>query len=257
MKIEVLGSSGGGSLGYNLSSFLIDETILLDAGSVINVLPVERQLKISGVFITHAHFDHIRDLPLLVDNFLGESKRSLEVYALKEVIFSLKDFIFNNKIWPDFTKIPNSKESILKFFPLKLNVTLKFQEYKVKAIPTKHTVPSCGFIIEKNGKRLFYSGDTGPDLELWNALKGIKFDVLITELSFPDKMEDIALASKHYTPRLLFKHIFTLEPLPDMIFIFHLKPIFRNLIIEEVEYYKRKYHVKNLSVLSDSEVIEF
>jgi len=253
MKISVLGCSGGGSLGYGLSSFLIDETLLFDAGSVAQKLSIEDQLKINGVFVSHCHFDHIRDLPMIVDNFLVQPGRTLKVYALPSVIEALKKHIFNDWVWPDFTKIPNSSNPVLTFVEVREGSSINLGDYTVIPVLTEHTVPSCGYLL-KGEKSVFYSGDTGPGSRFWKDFEDNWPDALIIEVSFPDFMENIALASKHYTPKLLFEELSLLKTKPKELLVFHLKPMFRDEIIKELKHYGENSGIK-VRVLRDSEVV--
>ena len=255
MKLQVLGSYGGGAVGFHLSAFLLNDELLLDAGSVISHLSISKQLKIKGVFLTHSHFDHIRDLPVLADNFLAGENLKLRVFSIPEVIEALKRHLFNDIIWPDFTKIPSPNDGILKFVPVYNKKSFVFEGYEITPIFTKHTVPSTGYLFCKEEKKLFYSGDTGPDAEPWESLKGIQLDALIAEVSFPERMEDIAIASMHYTPSMFFKEILKLNPFPKQIYIFHLKPSFKEEIIKEIEKLKNYYNVKNIKVLENGEII--
>ena len=66
MRIEVLGCSGGIGDDRHSTSFLIDDDILLDAGSGAMRLTRAAMARIDHVFITHSHLDHILSLPLLL-----------------------------------------------------------------------------------------------------------------------------------------------------------------------------------------------
>ena len=59
----------GGDL--RTTSMLIDDNILIDAGSGVGDLLMEDLLKIDHIFITHAHLDHIALIPPLLDTVLG------------------------------------------------------------------------------------------------------------------------------------------------------------------------------------------
>ena len=68
MQVQVLGCSGGIGDGRHTTSFLIDDDILLDAGSGVSRLSRAALARIDHVFITHSHLDHILSLPLLLDS---------------------------------------------------------------------------------------------------------------------------------------------------------------------------------------------
>jgi ribonuclease BN (tRNA processing enzyme) len=86
MRIEVLGCSGGIGDGRQTTSFLIDDDILLDAGSGVTRLSRAALARIDHVFLTHSHLDHILSLPPLLDSVAGERSQPLQVHATPEVL---------------------------------------------------------------------------------------------------------------------------------------------------------------------------
>ena len=116
MKIKILGSSGSVAPGQNTAAFLIDDFLLLDAGTISLSLDRDAQFKISHIFLTHAHLDHVKGIPFLVDNLvMARPKAQVTVLSGPEVIRTLKTHIFNNRIWPDFTRIPSVEHPVLRF----------------------------------------------------------------------------------------------------------------------------------------------
>ncbi|MDQ6995057.1 MAG: 3',5'-cyclic-nucleotide phosphodiesterase, partial [Mariprofundaceae bacterium] len=124
MKIRVLGCYGGQLLGFHLSSFLINDTILLDAGSPTIILTLEEQRHIEHAFISHTHLDHIQDIAFLADNrslkrLSGEIvNRYITIHSLQDNLDTISKHFLNNLVWPDFTMIPNAKDPILKLRPI-------------------------------------------------------------------------------------------------------------------------------------------
>ena len=106
MKVEILGCSGGMGAGEYTTCYRVNEHTLLDAGTGLGRLSHNEQLKIKHIFITHSHMDHICFLPLLIDNLFEHLKEPLQVYALPEVLATLREHIFNWEIWPDFSTLP-------------------------------------------------------------------------------------------------------------------------------------------------------
>jgi cAMP phosphodiesterase len=106
VKFRVLGCSGGQLPGYNLSSFLIDDSLLIDAGSTTAALSLAAQQKIRDILVTHIHLDHVMALGTLADNLYGKCKIPINVWSVRRVINGLAKSFFNNKVWPDFTRIP-------------------------------------------------------------------------------------------------------------------------------------------------------
>lgn len=253
MKIKVLGASGSDIPGQHLTSFLLDKTILFDAGGVTNSLDLKEQQKIKYVFITHAHLDHIRDIPFLADNIILSRKKSqITVFSIKEVIDDIKKHLLNHRLWPDFTVIPNEKDSVIKLKKIKAGVTVTINSLKITAFPVNHTVPAVGYLVQKDNKFLFYTGDTGPTKQTWEALSHIALDALIIESSFPDKMKKIAQITGHLTPKLLFEDLSKFSYLPKRLYITHVKHYYR----KEIERDFQKQSVYNIEILRSGKIIE-
>jgi ribonuclease BN (tRNA processing enzyme) len=225
MKIQVLGASGSVGQGRNTAAFLLDEFLLLDAGSVSRTLTSEAQFKISHILLSHAHLDHIKSIPFLIDNInTNKQKRSITIYSGKEVIQDLKRHIFNNRIWPDFSVIPSPEKGLIRFQPLSSKGFIIIRGYRIYAVRVDHTVPAYGYLIEDAaGNCLMYSGDTGPTEKIWQAMTGRRVKALIIEVSFPNALRKMALLSGHLTPGLLKQEIKKMTSLPEKLFITHTK----------------------------------
>ena len=90
MKVRVLGCSGGIGARARTTSFLVDDDILLDAGTGVEDLSIAELAAIDHVFLTHSHLDHIAALPLLVDSVGSLRKKPIVVHALRETIDALR-----------------------------------------------------------------------------------------------------------------------------------------------------------------------
>lgn len=234
MKLKVLGSAGAELPDFRPPAFLLDDQLLLDAGTIGSVLSEEEQLKIHTIFITHSHLDHIRSIPALADNIIIKNQlRTVSVISSLDVVAALKAHLFNDVIWPDFTKIPSSENPVIKFEIISPYQECMVGDYSIKAIPVNHTVPTVGFCVESGGRRLVYTGDTGPTDEIWSYCSGI--DALIVEVSFPDSMEELAQLTKHLTASMLVKELAKIDVLPKRILITHPKPQYYERIRSEVE----------------------
>lgn len=243
MKLRILGSAGAELPDFRPPAFLIDDSLLLDAGTIGSVLTEEEQWSIRNIFITHAHLDHIRGIPALADNIIVKNLRHLvDVYAPLSVIEALRTHLFNGLIWPDFTCLPTPEEPVLRFNviqpsePVVLgNLTPErrtIDGYSLTAVPVHHTVPAVGYCVEHAGRRLVYTGDTGPTDEIWRYASGA--DVLIVEVSFPNNQEALALLTQHLCCSLLEKELAKIAELPKRILITHPKPQYYELIRDEI-----------------------
>lgn len=235
MKLRVLGASGAEVPGYGLSGFLVDETVLFDAGSVTQSLTLSEQKKIKDIFITHSHLDHIRDIAFLADNLiLDNHSATINIYCLKETITAVKTHILNNIIWPDFSQIPSKEEPILRFIPVMPFNEVKVRDYSVLPLPVKHTVPAVGYLVSDRHGTFVYTGDTGPSEDLWQSIKGKKLNVLIIEVSFPDEMREMAEKTGHLCPSLLKDGIENSGLVCERVLITHIKPQYEERILTQL-----------------------
>ncbi|MDP2433878.1 MAG: 3',5'-cyclic-nucleotide phosphodiesterase [Pseudomonadota bacterium] len=224
MKINVLGCSGGIGDGRHTTSFLIDDDILVDAGTGVTRLTRAALAKVDHVFLTHSHLDHILCLPLLLDSVAGERGHALILHALPEVLEILKDHLFNWRIWPDFSRIPSVEAPFLHYAPLEIGVPARLGDREITAIPAHHVVPSVGYLLRGPGGSLLFSGDTSSHAGLWEAADAATdLKHLIVECSFPNAQADVARASKHYCPDTLAADMALMHPDPS-VWITHLKP---------------------------------
>jgi ribonuclease BN (tRNA processing enzyme) len=225
MKLTVLGCSGGiGGPALRTTSLLIDDDILIDAGTGVGDLDLAALARIDHVFVTHAHVDHIACLPLMVDA-VGERRATpLVVHCTEATAEALRAHLFNGALWPDFTRIPSAGQPFMRFETLELGERLVLGERIVSPLPANHTVPAVGYRIDAPKGSLAFSGDTTVCPELRQALAGIpQLRYLIIETAFPDAQRELAALSKHLCPSMLVEQ---LQGLPGSfrLLISHLKP---------------------------------
>lgn len=233
MKLRILGCCGSSYPGQQSPAFLIDDNVLVDAGTVSAALNGEEQALIEAVLITHPHLDHVKGLAGLVENLLiNGSNRSIHVYGMAAVLDILKKHLFNGLIWPDFGVIPNEAAPIIRWEPLEPCTSRMVCGYSVFPIPVSHSVPASGFLISSQSSRLLFTGDTGPTHLLWRY--ATELSMLVVEVSFPNSLEELALRSGHLTPHLLETELAKLPDTPRRIVVMHLKSIYRRQIIAEL-----------------------
>ena len=117
MKIRVLGCSGAIARDCRTTSFLVGDDVLIDAGTGVGDLTLEEMEHIDHVFLTHSHLDHIAALPLMLDAIGARRTAPMHVHALPATIAALQAHIFNDVIWPDFTRIPAPDAPFVRFVP--------------------------------------------------------------------------------------------------------------------------------------------
>jgi 3',5'-cyclic-nucleotide phosphodiesterase len=227
MRVEILGCSGGiGGNGMRTTSLLVDNDILIDAGTGVGDLSLERLAAIDHVFITHAHLDHIACLPLMVDSVGELRERPVTMYATRETLEIVRKHIFNWQIWPDFSQIPTPENPFLRFAAIEVGQTVTLGTRSITPLPATHTVPAVGYHLhnQASGASLAFSGDTCICDPLWEFLNTIgDLRYLIIEAAFADRERDLALLSKHLCPSLLLDELAKLRARPEVL-VTHAKP---------------------------------
>ncbi len=225
MKLRVLGCSGGIGQGLRTSSYLIDDDILLDAGSGVGDLTLDEMRKLKHLFITHSHMDHVLSIPLLVDTLFSDLlQRPLLVHARAETIETLKSHLFNWQLWPDFSELPDKQSPVLRFIEMNPGDVLEVDGRSVEMVDVNHTVPACAYILQSEHTTFVYSGDTTTNDTLWSRLNELPtVDFMIIETAFADDEIELAQMARHYCPSLLAADLKKLRHQPR-IGISHLKP---------------------------------
>jgi cAMP phosphodiesterase len=233
LKFRVLGGDGGVAPGYDTTSFLINNNILIDGGACASALKLPEQRKIDHIFISHSHLDHIKDICFLADNVFNYRRKPIELISSFEVLDILRKHLFNNKIWPDFTTISNGHCPILTYRPIETSV--KIGALEVSLYPVHHPVPAVGFILREKKNSLLITGDTGPTDLLWDeANKEPNLKGVITEIAFPNRMQKVANAAGHFTPNM-FKDEMTKLKKSVPLLIYHLKPEYTKELKQEIK----------------------
>ncbi len=236
-QIKILGAYGSKAKGLGTSSFYINKKNMIDAGNMLSLLD-EDIIEVENIWLTHSHLDHIADIAYVLDNFYQLRGKSLNIWALPETIKILKENFFNNKIWPDFSKVLmcDSSEYCLKYTELELGKEYFISEIEsMQAFKTDHTVESCGYIYTLEKNALLISGDTYSLENILNIIE-LKKDIksVVLECSFPSSMFKLAQDSKHLTPKLLFDALKKLKRSDFQIYLYHLKPNFISEITKDI-----------------------
>jgi len=234
MKLTILGCGGGIGSGHHTTCFLLDEDVLIDAGTGITSLSLEQLARIDHVFITHSHLDHVLGLPLLIDAVGDRRDKPVVVHALPDTLEILAKHLFNWKLWPDFREIPDADKPWLKFERMPLGATVSLGKRTLASLPANHTVPACGYRISEGGRSLVFTGDTTHSDLLMRALNDMAdLEHLIIDTSFENELRDVAIASKHHWPDSLALELGRLKVSPR-IWITHLKPGNEGGIMDEL-----------------------
>lgn len=234
MKLKILGCSGGIGGDLRTTSMLLDEDVLIDAGTGVGDLSVPDLTKIDHIFVTHSHMDHVTSIPFLIDTVGWMRETPITLYATRETLGILHEHLFNWKLWPDFAQIPDPSRPVLRYQAIEIGVPVRLGEREITALPANHVVPAVGYRIDSGAASLVFSGDTTTNDALWehvNAIDNLRY--LIIETALSDRERALAIASKHLCPSLLADELAKLTLSPD-VYITHLKPRESDVIMDEI-----------------------
>ncbi|NND59122.1 MAG: 3',5'-cyclic-nucleotide phosphodiesterase [Gammaproteobacteria bacterium] len=236
MRVKILGCSGGIGKGLRTSALLVDSDVLIDAGTGVGDLQLDELRQIRHVFITHSHLDHIVSLPMLIDNIFDQLLREqLTIYGNAETLAALREHIFNDVIWPDFATLPTADAPVLRFVEISPGDEIAIGNRSIRAVDVSHAVPTLGFCVA-NGEKVFaFSGDTATNRTLWPVLNSYqRLDALIIEVSFPDRLAELAEKAGHYTPSTVAADLEKLDHEPE-IWVTAMKPGEEDSIFAELQ----------------------
>jgi ribonuclease BN (tRNA processing enzyme) len=205
----------------------VDGSLALDAGALTASLDLPALASVDNIVLTHSHFDHVKDLPLLSDLVVGWRSTPITIWASHVCVKTLRDNMFNGSLWPDFTRIPSPEKPVFELRSFSPGETFQAGPYTVRSVLVSHPVESCGFVVERGGTALAISGDTGPTHKLWDLLNRTpNLKALLLETSFPDELQDLADISGHLTPRTLRGELGKFHRKGTEVLLYHLKPAF-------------------------------
>ncbi|MBL8498242.1 3',5'-cyclic-nucleotide phosphodiesterase [Nitrosomonas sp. JL21] len=254
MKLRILGCSGGIGSDAQTTAMLLDEDVLIDAGTGVGNLNLDELIKIDHVFVTHAHLDHVACIPFLIDTVGSLRTRPITVHAIQATLTTLQSHLFNWQLWPDFARIPTPSSPYLQYQPLALGDVIDLEGRKIIPLPANHVVPAVGYQLDSGRASLIFTGDTTSNPALWsiaNQIENLKY--LIIESAFCNQKRDIAVRSKHLCPSLLAEELEKFERDAE-IFISHLKPGEADVTMAEIQHCIAKFNPRRLE---NNQLFEF
>jgi len=236
MKVRVLGCSGAIAKDCRTTSFLIDGDVLLDAGTGVGDLTLEEMRGIEHVLLTHSHLDHVAALPLMIDAIASGLTRPVQVHALAGTIAALKAHVFNDVIWPDFTRIPSPQAPFIEFHELQIGETLHLGGKHIEVLPAVHTVPAVGYAVTARDGCWVFTGDTERNPAFWRRLNELNVAALVIETAFSNREKELAERSLHLSPQVLANELDHIDRNSNFpIYIMHTKPAETELIMSEIQ----------------------
>ena len=257
MEIKALGCYGaelaskdasGKTTVFNTSGFLVNRSVIIDAGTISSSLPLEELTRLRHVLLSHIHFDHIKGLPFLADTVQGRIAAPIQIHSIEEVLAGLHEHVLNDRVWPDFTRLPDPGRPTFQLSDLKEEVRRAVDGLEIVPVRVNHVIPTVGFIIADEDGAVLYSGDTHETRRIWEvAARVTRLKAAIIETSFPNEMHELAVQSGHLTPNLLAREFAKLGR-PDIpLYVYHMKPQFMDLMTAEIKALK----IPNVVLLKD------
>src|SRR4051794_12426476 len=161
--------------------------LLIDCGSGITRRLAEHGgwQTISHVALTHFHIDHHGDLPTLIFawkyGYLPPRSESLEIIGPIGTAALLARLAAAYGDWMLSPGFPLAIREITPDNAFELPGEVRLRCHKVP-----HTPESVAYSFEHTGRRIVYTGDTGPSSELGEWARGC--DLLVCECSLPTEM---------------------------------------------------------------------
>lgn len=211
-----------------MTSFLIGGTVAVDAGAITRALTLDEQRAIRHVIITHTHIDHTSSLPFLIENLFGNDGEPVSIYCTRSVLGAVRRHLFNNDTWPDFSTIPNHTYPSVRFQVMEPELPFAIATddgaLEITPVAVNHVVPTTGLLLRQGGSSLLFTSDTGPTERAWEvANAAADLAAVITECSFPNRLQAVADASLHLTPATLAGELAKLHrDVP--VYLYHFKP---------------------------------
>ncbi|MEJ6021464.1 3',5'-cyclic-nucleotide phosphodiesterase [Ramlibacter sp. PS4R-6] len=236
MKVRVLGCSGAIAKDCRTTSFLLDSDVLVDCGTGVGDLTLAEMKGIDYVLVTHSHLDHVASLPLMIDAIASSLTKPVQVHALPGTIAALKAHIFNNVIWPDFSRIPTPEKPFITFHEIQVGQTLELPGKRIEVLPAVHTVPACGFAVTSGKGCWIFTGDTERNPAFWRRINQMNVAALVIETAFSNREKELAKRALHLAPASLAEELDLIDKNKRFpIFITHTKPAETEMIMAEIQ----------------------
>lgn len=252
MDIRVIGSSVENSPHQFSASYLVNDVLSVDAGT-IGFADLERQRGVRSIVISHAHLDHIGSLPIFLDNIFEPGPECPIVYASQFTIDAMRQHLFNDIVWPDFLRLSTEESPFMRFVPLEEGRPVVIEGLTVTPIALDHVVPTLGFIVDDGKTAVAFVSDTGQTDAIWDAMqRNPRIKAVFLEAAFPNSMRWLADEAKHLTPTLFQKELAKLDREIPVVVI-HIKPRYYDAVIGELN----ELNVADLAISQPNQTYQF
>lgn len=253
MKFKVLGCYGNIGDGHHTTAFLVDDDILIDAGTGLSTLPLEALRKIDHVFLSHSHMDHIALLPMLIDTTLSLRDNPIVVHGTKSTLDTLSNHVFNWEVYPDFRRISSKNHAAIKFSVIEPGKPVTIDGRRLSAIPVEHSIPTVAYHLDGGTGSLVASTDMTVNDGFWSAVNAIDdLRYLLIETAYQESRLSLCEITGHLCPSLLKEELQKLEQ-PVKIYILHMKSSAEQQIRHEIAALDLSF---DIHYLADGDVLD-
>ncbi len=234
MKVRIVPSTRDGRHQL-LTTYLINDTLAIDAGAIAVGLSRAEQLQLRSIVITHTHLDHVLSLPLFITDLFEGLREPIKLYATASDFEALRKYIFNPRMWIELEVLKNKHTELLSYQPIESGHSFEAEGLRLTPLPVTHTILTHGLLVEDEKSALFFTSDTGATERAWQVVNECdKLRAVLIDLSFPRELTELARVSGHHSTATLVEEITKLRP-EVMVYGVHLKMPYRDRIIAEVE----------------------
>ncbi len=234
MQVTILPASTSGQPFQQLTTYLIDGVLAIDAGSLGLYGTLEEQARVKDIFLTHSHLDHVASLGPYLDAIYDGSGDCPKVYGNAHTLECLRADVFNNRLFPDFFHISTIRPPYLKARELEPGRPVQAGRLRVTPVEVNHSVPTLGYVVEGPESAAVIPSDTGPTEEIWRVAAATRKPLTVfLECTFPESEAWLAEIAMHLTPRLFAAEIKQL-PRGARFVVVHIHPRHRETVIAEL-----------------------
>lgn len=201
MKVMLVPSAIAAGPRQYLTTFLVNERVAIDAGSLGYFGTPAEQSRIRHVFLTHAHIDHLGSLPIYLENVTDHSLPCPTIHGTAEVLDVVRRDLLNDRLFPDFVRLSKEGPELVKLEPIQPGEPINIEGLRLTAVALNHVVPTVGYIIDDGRASIAIVTDTADSDAIWNVCNRTdNLRAVFLELTFPHSMTWLADISKHLTP---------------------------------------------------------
>lgn len=201
MKVELLPSSIPPSDAQFLVTFLVNDTVAIDAGALGLLADLGRQERVAHVFLTHEHIDHVATLPVFLENVFHPGPDCVELLAAEDVLEFVHRDIFNGRVWPDFFALSRGTDRFVRGTVLQPGAAVVRAGLTVTPVPVAHCIDTLGLLVDDGRTAVAFPSDTGPTEAIWELAAACpRLRAVFLEVSFPNRYAGLAAATGHHCP---------------------------------------------------------